>query len=239
MTSQDKIVLDKKRLEEMKIMIQVGKFSFNILHDLINPITGLALYLDSIRDEELKNELKPIFETNKEIRDLLKTFQATVDKPGKVEKVNVDQNIRSSIILLRHKAIKNNVSINYGRTTTDLRVKMSRLNFYQIILNLIGNSIDSFNDLNSKNKNRKRSVTISLSENLNNYRLTVADNGSGIRKNNLNKIFNKNFTTKKHGYGIGLYTVKNIIENEIGGHIKIKSEWQVGTKFHIYIPKNL
>jgi C4-dicarboxylate-specific signal transduction histidine kinase len=239
MKNTNQIILDKNQLEDMKIMIQVGKFSFNILHDLINPITGLALYLDTIKDESLKKDLKPIFEANTEIRGLLKTFQNTVDKPGVQENVDVSETIKSALVLMRHKALKNHTTLSFGQNISNLKIKINKLNFYQIILNLVGNSIDSFSDLNDRNKNRKRFVTVSLSENLKNYRLTIADNGSGIKKSHIEKIFDKNFTTKTHGFGIGLHTVRDIIENEIGGEIKIKTKWQTGTKFHIYIPKKL
>lgn len=236
--NNDLVTLEKQKLEEIKTMVQVGKFSFNILHDLINPITGLALYLDNIKDEKLKNNLKPIFETNSEIKELLKTFQETVDKPGVKQIVDVEKTIQGALILLKHKVNKNNASLSFGRNVSGLKIKMNKLNFYQIILNLVGNSIDSFKDLNKKNSSRKKVVSISLSENIKNYRLTVSDNGSGIKTSNLSKIFDKNFTTKKHGFGIGLHTVKNIVENEIGGEIKVQTKWQTGTKFHIYIPKN-
>jgi signal transduction histidine kinase len=226
----------QKQLEEMKIMIQVGKFSFNILHDLINPITGLAIYLENIKDEDLKNDLKPIFEANGEIRNFLKTFQDTVDRPDKTEYVDVEKVIKSSMILIRHKALKNNVSISFSRSVSGLHIKMRKLNFYQIMLNLIGNSIDS---LKEKNGNEKRLVSISLSENQNSFRLTIADNGSGMKKSIQEKIFDKNFTTKTRGFGIGLNTVRDIVEKNLKGTIKVSSEINRGTRFHIYFPKEI
>lgn len=236
-----KNMIETDRLEEIKIMLQVGKFSFNILHDLINPITGLALYLESIDDEQLKRNLKPIFDANGEIRDFLKTFQNTVDEPDKTEYVDIEKVIKSSMVLIQHKAMKHNVVLNFSRNISGLKVKMIRLSLYQILLNLIGNSIDSFQNHPDqiKFKNERKSVTINLSENVNNYRLTVSDNGSGIKNETLNKIFEKNFTTKERGFGIGLNTVKNIVEDQIKGEMKVKTKWSEGTKFSIYIPKEI
>jgi len=233
--------IDNDHLAEIKIMLQVGKFSFNILHDLINPITGLALYLENIKDEQLKKNLKPIFDANSEIRDFLKTFQKTVDRPNKTEYVDIEKIIKSSMVLIQHKALKNNVVLNFSRNVAGLKVKMIRLSLYQIMLNLIGNSIDSFENHPDKTKFEKerKYVTVNLSENINNYRLTISDNGSGIKKETLEKIFNKNFTTKKRGFGIGLNTVQYIVENQIKGKIGIKTKWGEGTKFNIYIPKEI
>jgi signal transduction histidine kinase len=231
--------IDSKRLEDIKIMIQVGKFSFNILHDLINPITGLSLYLDTIKDEKLKNSLKPIFSANSEIRNFLSTFQETVSEPNKIEKVDVEQVIKSALVLIDYKAKKHNVYLSFSRNISGVKIKMNKLNLYQIILNLVGNSIDSFHQHpnQGKFKNERKFVSISLSENINNYRLTISDNGSGIKKKNIDKIFDEQFTTKKHGFGIGLNTVREIVENKIGGQIKIRTSWGDGTKFHIYLPK--
>ena len=67
----------------------------------------------------------------------------------------------------------------------------------------------------------------------------ISDTGKGIKKENLDKIFNYGFTTKKIGVGSGwgLAISKQIIENEHAGKIYVKSEENVGTEFVIQIPK--
>jgi len=235
-----KPIIAHKQTEEMKIMIQVGKFSLNILHDLVNPITGLTLYLENTKDEQIKNVLKPITQANDAIRNFIKTIQNTVGKPDYTELIDIEEIIKSSMILSKHKSKINNVAINYSRNISGLNIKMNKLDLYQILLNLTGNSIDSFSDADSKRYIKERKVvSISLSENIKHYRLSIIDNGSGIKKSIQNKIFLKNFTTKKSGFGIGLNTINEIINKKLKGYIKVKSKWGEGTKFHLYFPKSI
>lgn len=65
--------------------------------------------------------------------------------------------------------------------------------------------------------------------------ITIKDNGIGISKEHLTKIFDPYFTTKQKGSGLGLATAYSIIKNH-DGYIIAKSELTVGTTFRIYLP---
>ena len=67
--------------------------------------------------------------------------------------------------------------------------------------------------------------------------IDIADNGKGIAKNNLKKIFNPGFSTKKRGWGLGLTLAKRIVENYHKGKLLVKkSEINKGTTFRIQLP---
>ncbi|MFA5266505.1 MAG: ABC transporter substrate binding protein [Methanoregula sp.] len=66
-------------------------------------------------------------------------------------------------------------------------------------------------------------------------KITIADKGSGILKENLTRIFDPYFTTKAKGSGLGLSTALSIIRKH-SGHIEIESEPGKGTSVHIYLP---
>lgn len=65
--------------------------------------------------------------------------------------------------------------------------------------------------------------------------ITVRDQGGGIPKENLDKLFEPYFTTRKQGNGLGLFTSYVIITNH-GGQIKVESQEGVGTTFFVYLP---
>jgi CheY-like chemotaxis protein len=66
-------------------------------------------------------------------------------------------------------------------------------------------------------------------------KITIADKGQGIPKENLTRIFDPYFTTKTKGSGLGLSTAISIIRKH-NGHIDIESEPGRGTSVHIYLP---
>ena len=74
-----------------------------------------------------------------------------------------------------------------------------------------------------------------MNENKDRYLIKIIDNGLGIPKDKLNKIFIPNFTTKSGGMGLGLAMVKNIIVSA-KGDIWFESEENKGTTFYISLP---
>ncbi|HBN06945.1 MAG TPA: two-component sensor histidine kinase, partial [Bacteroidales bacterium] len=66
-------------------------------------------------------------------------------------------------------------------------------------------------------------------------KISIKDNGSGIKQENIDKVFSTQFTTKKDGSGLGLSIVKSIIEM-IGGKIDFVSQENKGTTFNVYLP---
>jgi signal transduction histidine kinase len=66
--------------------------------------------------------------------------------------------------------------------------------------------------------------------------IDVSDNGRGIPKNKVKKVFNPGFTTKKLGWGLGLTLVKRIVENYHKGKIFVKKSGAEGTTFRIILP---
>jgi signal transduction histidine kinase len=118
----------------------------------------------------------------------------------------------------------------------------SRLVYYgdpiklrQVFSNLISNALDSCNE----KREGKKEVAISLTTKDSRIVFSVRDTGNGISPSHLEKIFSPFFTTKSpdRGTGIGLSTVKSIVENDLKGAIAVESEVEKGSLFTISFPE--
>jgi signal transduction histidine kinase len=226
-----------QNLERMQCFAEIGKISSGMLHDILNPISGLMLYMDFLKqsggivskNSDMDDQIKSITESNEKLRDFIKIIQKNFNPTKTItekESVNLNKVIEDTIKITYHKSIVNKVSITFIRSVVP-SISAKTFNVYQVILNLITNAVDSFDSIpNRKTKNR---INISVTSNDGFILFKISDNGCGIEKENINKIFNKDYTTKEKGIGIGLSTTRRIIEEELNGSIKFESQKNNGT----------
>ena len=103
----------------------------------------------------------------------------------------------------------------------------------EIFLNLFLNAVDAMDEgghLKVVGKNQSPSFRKG-----NYLSITISDTGHGIKKENLAKIFDRYYTTKETGTGLGLAVVERIITAH-GGTLKVESEYGKGTDFTLYFP---
>ena len=82
--------------------------------------------------------------------------------------------------------------------------------------------------------NKSKTLTFGVFTKSKNLLITVKDNGPGIPKNIMDKIFEKGFSTKGEGRGVGLFHTKQLIES-LGGSISVESMEGMGTKFTVSV----
>jgi signal transduction histidine kinase len=68
--------------------------------------------------------------------------------------------------------------------------------------------------------------------------IEVSDKGPGIPRDDRTRVFRPFYTTKKRGVGIGLFIVKQVVENDFGGTITISGDEQKGTVMTVVLPKS-
>ena len=107
-----------------------------------------------------------------------------------------------------------------------MMIKTDEDHLKRTLVNLVRNSLQA----------KANEVTMKLEEDDQNIMIRVIDNGEGIPKSNIERIFEKEFTTKAEGMGIGLAMAKRFLTSQ-GGNIKVESTSDQGTTFLIQIPK--
>jgi signal transduction histidine kinase len=116
-------------------------------------------------------------------------------------------------------------------------IALDRDRFRQIVVNLVENAAQALADPGWAPADDRRRAIVLRTEDAGPYvRLTVGDNGPGIPEDRLPKIFEPLFTTKSFGVGLGLPTVRQIVEQH-GGTIDVESTVDQGTAFTIWLPR--
>ena len=245
----DKFAKDKKlEIETLKVREEYRKEFFgNVSHELKTPLFTVQGYILTLLDGAIedKNVNKKYLQRASKgverliyiVKDLdMITKLELGDLVLKIEKFDIVELIENVFDLFEMKAQKKNITLTFDKDYEHpIYVKADKERIQQVLTNLIVNSVKYGRD--------KGTTEISI-ENLikNKVIVRVTDNGEGISKNNLPRIFerfyrvDKSGSRKEGGSGLGLSIVKHIIEahNE---KIYVESEYGVGSEFSFTLEK--
>ena len=227
--------LDKKNKSLLRINADLDNFVHTASHDLLAPLGNIEISIDvmnsvKVTDPELNKFLSIINTSVKKFRALI-TEIATIAKVENdmitMEMVNVEEIINNIEWSLDDKIKNSGAVIN-----TNLQVKsilFSKKNLRSILYNLISNSIKFRRDVSPI-------INIATIKDKENMILTIEDNGIGIDKADIEKIFDIYGRLHKEveGQGIGLYLAKKIVD-AASGNIIVESEPGKGSKFSIFL----
>ncbi len=222
----------EKELILKERLATVGQISGNISHELRNPlgvIDSSVFYLKTRlggKDEKVTVHLERI---KANIDASVKIIESLINitrmkKPvfGIVMLLPLIEEV------LKDVKIKKGVNVNKNKLSDDLAIIADREQMKMVLRNILQNASD---ELGEKGK-----IEIEAKKSDGKYaEILIKDNGRGISKEDLDKIFEPLFTTKARGIGFGLSITKLIIENH-NGKIEVNSEMGKGTVFSVFIP---
>ena len=230
--------LTSKNITVQDKMAKIGEIASGIIHDLKNPLSAIKLYAElseseGISFEKRKEYLKTISTEIDRLTDMTQEILDYVKKDIIIEKeeVKVVDLISSISNFLKpdldHQGIELSIELKYQDT---IYIDYERVR--RCILNIMYNSLDSFLDVEDRNK----IINLKVKKIFNEICFEIEDNGCGIPTEIKEKIFDNFFTHgKSNGTGIGLYLTKAIIENH-KGRINFESSINLGTIFRVYLP---
>ncbi len=232
-------IFKQKKLSEIK-----NDFISNMTHELKTPISTISLACEALSDKDIcnnpstsSNYVNMISQENKRLGLLVESVlkSAMWDKDLKLKKEELDIH---QIINQVTENIFIQVENKQGKIEKELKAQDNKIIADKVhITNLIYNLLDNAN----KYSPEKPQIKISTENFKQGLLLSVSDKGIGIKKEDVNKIFEKFYrvpTGNIHnvkGFGLGLNYVKAILEKH-GGEIQVISEPGKGTTFRIYLP---
>ena len=140
---------------------------------------------------------------------------------------------RDVLKLMRNDLINQNVTVDTDLAQNLPAIRGDRVQLQQVVLNLLLNACEAMTD--SDPSERKLLITSNLENGA--VRMSVTDRGGGIPEEELEQVFERFFTTKKEGMGLGLSICRSII-NEHEGKIWATKNADCGATFHFSLPIN-
>jgi len=247
----------QKKLVDAEHMASLGMLAAGIAHEINTPIgvglTGIT-HFDEItqeinekykNDDMSKKEFEEYLETAAELSSMiianmtrtthiLKSFkQVAVDQSSEIKrKFNVHEYMDEILLSINNVIKKTNLIFDIN-VDKNLKINSYPGAFSQIITNLILNAIK-----HAYNNREEGTINIHIQVKNNILEIIFKDDGKGISKENLPKVFDLFFTTQRNngGTGLGLNIVYNIITSNLNGAITCDSTEKEGTVFDISIP---
>ncbi|MEW6364726.1 MAG: ATP-binding protein [Acidobacteriota bacterium] len=234
-------VSDVVRLEEQLAttdkLASIGVLAAGVAHELNTPLTGISSYAQMLKqDAEANGASQQILEkiekqtgrASRIIQSLL-NFAREGDVPV-LEEVNVNDVILDAVSLVEHRLNRSRIQLHRELgTLAPVQADASKLQ--QVFLNLFVNAADAM-----PQGGKLRVCTRQLEDGV---EITVQDSGEGIKEEDLARIYDPFFTTKRDrkGTGLGLAVSYGIIRQH-GGAISVDSQPGKGTAFTILMPKH-
>lgn len=237
---QEVLELEEEVIKKEKLAA-IGNLAAGVAHEIRNPLSsikGYATYFAEYFPEDT-NERKAAQIMVQEAERLNRVVGELlgVSRPTDIKKVEIpiDTVLDSCADLLQADLKQSGIVLKITGRGKIVNIDPDRIK--QAILNICLNALEAIREEKQKGQKEKQYyISIDVTEQEKNFCLTIKDNGPGIEKGLLTRIFDPYFTTKSEGTGLGLSNVRKILEAH-GGSIEVESEKGVGTEFLLYVPK--
>lgn len=220
--AEQKNVEAMRLLEESSKMASIGVMAAGITHEINQPLNAIKITADSVLfwqkrhpdelPEMFTRKIKTISEGTERIDSIIKHMRKFWEKPLETssESVNMHSAVMSALSLVKRQVYDHSIELITDLSDEEIKVHSNQVQFEQIIVNLVVNSIHSLDHV----KKDKKWIRILLTKDVNHGIFEIHDNGTGIDEGIRDKIYDPLFTTKEPelGSGLGMAIVKSFID---------------------------
>jgi len=221
------------QLERSRRMVALGKMAAGIAHEIRNPLgtlRGFAQYFCkkhgcSVEDQDYANLMvSEVDRLNRTVSGLLQFARPRDPQPVVCK---LDELLEKTEILMKADFSSHNIRF-IRQEPTGISLTCDPDLILQVLMNLLQNSINATSS--------DGVIRLSASQNEQDIRISVADNGCGMNEHDREKMFDPFFTTSKKGTGLGLAVSHQIIEQH-NGSFEVETAVDHGTTLTIVLPK--
>ena len=240
--AEDALHETRTELARVGRMNQMVAMTGSIAHEIKQPIAAIVAsanaglrWLERTKPDvdEARAVLQAIVRDGHRVDSVIKGIRTIFNRDAET-RVPVDLNevIREVLALAQAEDRNRPIEIHTNLDKNLPRIPADRVQLQQVIFNLITNAMDAMDTV----FDRARSLRVmSELKGGDGVVVTIEDTGTGIARENIDRIFDSFFTTKSHGMGMGLAICRSIIEAH-GGKLSASSGYPHGAVFQIVLP---
>jgi len=250
------VLTDITALKRLELQIRrsdrlasLGTLSAGMAHEIKNPLVSIKTFAQLLperyQDSDFRDTFSNLIGHEIDRIDSLVNQLLRFARPAKpvLAPMHVHEVLEKSLQLVGHRLYQKEIKLtrSWDADVDTIRADADQLE--QVFLNFFLNAMDAMNHggvLHVTTELHAASEWVTAISGTNGdsheiLRVSIRDDGEGIRKEDIPHVFDPFFTTKDYGTGLGLSVVHGIIQ-EHGGQIEVESELKKGTAFHILLP---
>lgn len=241
--TERKLAEEERRQLELKAQItsrlaSVGEMAAGVAHEINNPLTGITGYAQLLMERknlpaDVRSDLEAINDGAQRVAGIVQRLLAFSRQTKPQRKlVDINELIESTLILRAYHLRVSNIDVVTRLAPDFLETVVDPGQIQQVLLNLIVNAETEMNLAHGKGK-----LTITTEKTDKTIKVSVKDNGPGIKPEIMDRIFDPFFTTRDvgQGTGLGLSLCYGIVA-EHNGKIYAKSQPGKGATFIVELP---
>ena len=222
--------LQLAKVLELQAFAEFGRIGAGLVHDIATPLTAVGLQLEALSKDQHSALLRQLQRNMQQLERYLQAARKQIQHSSPDQLFSPAKELRAVVRLVRHRSRLADVGINL-QVHTNQKMFGDPAKFSRIAANIIMNALES-----TEAANAHTPVTVLLESKNKTITLRVIDEGLGIPKANIDRIFEPFFSTKKDersGLGIGLAMVRQFIETDFNGMVAVRSDPDAHTEFSL------
>lgn len=230
----------RKRVEKSSLQTEklaaAGRLVRTLAHEVRNPLNNINLSIEQLSnqvsgDADAAMYLDIVQRNAKRIGDLITELldSSLVDLKMKSHKESLQNVLDKAIESANDRLTFKNIEFEIVYPPKPAYIIMDEEKLKVAFLNIIINAIEAIDDTKGK-------ITISILSFTNLYQVIIKDNGVGIAEENMHKLFEPYFTSKRNGIGLGLANTFSIMQSH-NAQVEVQSKLGKGTEFVIEFQK--
>jgi len=240
--AQEETHRHREQINRLSRVSLLGEMTASLAHELYQPLSAIITNanagmrsIDKGKEDPgmLREILIDVESDGRRAHDIIRNVRNTIKKSHPtLRRIDVNELIAKVAHIVRPDAVAHSCDLETSLATDLPVIEGDPVQIQQVLVNLVSNALDSMRETPPD----RRKVEVSTGANGDKeVHVSVRDHGTGIRTEVHERLFDRFFTTKEQGLGMGLAIVRSIVESH-GGNIQAENVPGGGARFYFTLP---